>query len=133
MGTIKDFIAQQHALAARSTTPAVVYVGATWCPACMAFENAAKAGRLPAVEGFRFLEFDLDKSRAELAELGYMQDYLPFFVFPTARGQPTRHTIVGAEGTSSGLTRLAAQLRQLAEDQDTTSGSQAAPQSRAAS
>lgn len=67
----------------------VVYAGASWCPPCRRFREAALRGEFDdLLANLRLLEFDADRDRARLVSAGYVYVSVPYFARPAASGKP---------------------------------------------
>jgi hypothetical protein len=75
----------------------IVYVGAAWCEPCVAFHEAALAGRLDEHLGdVRFVEFDFDRDQDRLEAAGYRSKMLPLFAVPREDGTASGRQIEGS-------------------------------------
>jgi thiol-disulfide isomerase/thioredoxin len=93
----------------------VVYVGATWCEPCQRFHHALEAGELDdALRGVRFVEYDAEAAKPELAEAGYRSRLIPLFAVPAedgkASGRQQEGSIKGDGAVANILPRLKALL-----------------------
>jgi thiol-disulfide isomerase/thioredoxin len=99
-GELASYVAQEVARGAREQVPVLVYVGATWCEPCHAFQAATTSGQLDAALGpLRLLVFDLDRDGERLAAAGYQSALVPLFARPNPDG---RASGVQTEGVKQG-------------------------------
>ncbi len=91
-------LVQQHVEEADASGQRVlVYVGATWCEPCQRFHKALASGQLDeSLAGTKFVEFDVDRDRAELQAAGYASKYIPLFSVPDQSGHASGRAIEGS-------------------------------------
>ena len=92
---VAPFVAE--AILSAPAAKTIVYVGATWCEPCQRFHAALQSGALDAqLPGVRFIEYDLDRSKAELADAGYVSRLIPLFALPEADGRCSARKLEGS-------------------------------------
>lgn len=103
---VAPFVAETMASASAGKT--VVYVGASWCEPCQLFHAALQSGALDAqLKGVRFIEYDLDRNKADLAEAGYVSRLIPLFAIPEPDGRCSDRKL---EGSIKGETAVATNI-----------------------
>jgi thiol-disulfide isomerase/thioredoxin len=96
-GDIPPIVREELAKAAAAGNTLLVYIGADWCPPCVAFHEAVDAGKLDAkFPGLRLLAFDADRDGGELIAAGYDTDQIPTFAVPRMDGRSSGKHIKGA-------------------------------------
>jgi len=116
-GDLSKWVRDEQLRASRDGRFLLVYVSATWCEPCRAFQDAAARGELDAEFGkLRLLKFDFDRDQDRLANAGYASEMIPLFAVPepSGRGGPRRHA--GAIKGADAVDFLRAPLRQLIGD-----------------
>jgi thiol:disulfide interchange protein len=94
---LEQFVQQHVEEADAQGMRVLVYVGATWCEPCRRFHQALASGALDdALAGTKFVEFDVDKDRAELRAAGYASEYIPLFSVPDHSGHASGRAIEGS-------------------------------------
>ncbi len=92
----------------------VVYVSATWCEPCKAFQKALKSGELDAYfPNLRLLKFDADRDNERVAYAGYDGQYIPRFVMPDAKGHASASRFEGGIKGEGGIPQMGRQLQDL--------------------
>lgn len=94
---LEHFVQQHVEEAEASGMRVLVYVGAKWCEPCQRFHKALESGELDSVlSGTKFVEFDVDRDRAELNAAGYVSKYIPMFSVPDHSGHASGRAIEGS-------------------------------------
>jgi thiol:disulfide interchange protein len=94
---LEQFVQQHVEEADAQGMRVLVYVGATWCEPCKVFHKALASGDLDEVlAGTKFVEFDVDRDRAELSAAGYASKYIPSFSVPDHSGHSSGRAIEGS-------------------------------------
>jgi hypothetical protein len=113
-GGVAAYVAQEVARGTRDLVPVLVYVGATWCEPCHAFQAAAAGGTLDAALGpVRFLVFDLDRDGERLAAAGYTSGLVPLFARPTPDGRASGRQTSGVKSGGGYVEQLTPRVRAL--------------------
>ena len=113
-GGVAEYVAREVARGARDHVPVLVYVGATWCEPCHAFQAAAASGTLDAALGpLRFLVFDLDRDGDRLAAAGYRSALVPLFAGPNPDGRASGTQISGVKKGGGYVEQLTPRIRGL--------------------
>jgi thiol-disulfide isomerase/thioredoxin len=110
---VAPFVAET--MASDPTRKTVVYVGASWCEPCQRFHDALRAGQLDAeFSSVRFIEYDLDRAKAELVADGYQSRLIPLFVLPEPDGRASPRKLEGSiKGDAAVQSNLVPRLRTL--------------------
>jgi len=113
-GGVAEYVAHEVARGARDHVPVLVYVGATWCEPCHAFQAAAAAGTLDAALGpLRLLVFDLDRDGDRLAAAGYQSAFVPLFARPNPDGRASGTQTEGVQKGAGYVDQLTPRIRSL--------------------
>ncbi len=92
----------------------LVYVGAPWCEPCTRFHEAVLKGELDQAFGdVRFLEYDLDEDKDNLAKAGYASKMIPLFAVPRADGTGSGEQIEGSIKGSGAVDNISPRLQAL--------------------
>jgi hypothetical protein len=96
-GDVEPMITAELAQAMAANDSLIVYVGAPWCEPCVAFHDAAAAGKLDdKLASVRLLVFDADRDGEALEAAGYHSSLIPLFVLPQIDGRSSGRQIEGA-------------------------------------
>ncbi len=105
-GPVEPLIAD--VLAKNKDKTVLVYAGASWCEPCQRFHHALEEGRLDSqLQGFTFIQFDVDADRDRIIEAGYKSVYIPLFYVPLPDGHASTKHIEGSitgEGSPNEIT-----------------------------
>jgi thiol-disulfide isomerase/thioredoxin len=114
---VASFVARARAEAASEHRRVLVYVGADWCPPCLAFHSAVEAHRLDrAFPDLTLLEFDYDLDAAHLRVAGYVSRIVPYFTVPGTDGRATGARIEGAIREAESVDEIVPRLHALLGD-----------------
>lgn len=105
-GPVEPLIAD--VLAKNKDKTVLVYAGASWCEPCQRFHHAVEEGKLDSrLQGFAFIQFDMEADRDRIIEAGYKSVYIPLFYVPLPDGHASAKHIEGSitgEGSPNEIT-----------------------------
>lgn len=114
VGNVQEIIAGELAVTMAARKQMLVYVGAAWCEPCVAFHDAAVAGKLDdALGGLRVLVFDADRDTNALVSAGYVSNYIPLFALPRPDGYASGKQTEGATKERDAIEQLVPRIKRL--------------------